>query len=83
MAMRQTSRSLYQSLFYMYLSFSDKEMHSIDSTESNKSLKHELGLIFRSSLLPMSSWLRGIIFVSWVSDGGSRLTFYKNILQIL
>ena len=28
-----------------YLSFSDVEMHSKDSTECNKSLKHELGLI--------------------------------------
>ena len=27
------------------LSFSDMEMHSIDSAESDKSLKHELGLI--------------------------------------
>ena len=37
--------------------FSDMETHStdsVDSTESNKSLKHELGLIQRSSLSPVS-----------------------------
>ena len=47
-----------------HLSFSDMETHSMDSTESNKPLKHELGLMERSSLLPVSSWLCGIISVS-------------------
>ena len=42
-------------------------------TESDKSLKHELGSLWRSSLLHMSSWHRGIITVSCTR--GSRIKY--------
>ena len=36
--------------------------------ESDKSLKHDLGSILGSSLLPMSCWLSGNIQVSYKRD---------------
>ena len=54
--------------------------------ESEKSLKHELGSILGSALLPVSLWSSGIIFVSYTGDHGFQphnphfwfLTFWEN-----
>ena len=57
------------------------ETHSIDSTESNTLLKHELGLIERSSLLSVFSWLCGIISISKVRGGGFETQFFTIFLD--
>ena len=38
--------------------------------ESEESLKHELGSVFGSALLPVSLWSSGIISVSYIGDLG-------------
>ena len=43
---------------------------SVDSTECDESLKHELGSIQRFSLSPVSSWCCDIIFVSYARGCG-------------
>ena len=56
------------------------EKHSVDSTEFNKPLKHELGLILRASLLLVSSWHCGIITVYQVGGDGFETHFLQKYL---
>ena len=55
---------------------------SVDSTESDKSLRHELDLIYRSSLLRVSSWMCSIISISYARGCGFKTHFLQNILSM-
>ena len=55
--------------------FRENSIDFSDFRESEKSLKHELGSILESALLPVSLWYSGIISVSYRGANPGILLF--------